>query len=188
MFARFLCLAAVTAALFGCQTPSYLGNENSPYYLVPAGSRLTLERDLPIPAEQLAAYIQNGRVLSNGEVQHLYPFCKFELWRLAPNPRTVPPDDIAITRTVQEMSPGAVTLASPILLARSFGLRVDSVGGAAGPSIHSFSTRMDLRSDKHPDVFRLTCAQWGYPGIDRHVTISEIRRTLAGVFTLRLPN
>ncbi len=189
MLARFLRLTVLTIALCGCQTTSYLGNENSPYYVVPTGSRLTLERDLPIPAEQLAAYIQNGRVLSNGEVQHLYPYCKFELYHLAQTARTAQPDEIVVTKTTQEMSQGAIAQAVPLQLARSFfGLRIASDGGAAGPSIHSFSTRMDLRSEKQPDIFRLSCAQWGYPGIDRHVTISEIRRTLAGVFTLRPPN
>jgi hypothetical protein len=99
----------------------------------------------------------------------------------------VRPDEIVITRTVQEINQGASTLADTILVARnSLGLSI-SDGAPSGPSIQSFSTRMELRSEKQPEISRLTCAQWGYPGIDRHVTISEIRRTLAGVFTLRLP-
>lgn len=187
---RCLGLAALAIALSACQSPSYLGNENSPYYPVPAGSRLALERELIIPPEQLAVYIQNGRVLPNVEVQHLYPFCKFELERLANQARRTAPDEIVVVRTVQEISQGAVALAGPLLLARNslHRLLIDSDGGPSGPSIQSFSTRMDLRSQKQPDIFRLTCAQWGYPGVDRHVTIGEIRRTLAGVFTLRLPH
>lgn len=188
MVTKLLCWTALTIVLCGCQTTSsYVGNENSPYYLVPPGSRLILQRPLTIPADQLAVYVQNGQVLPNSQVQHLYPFCKFELARLAPNPRTVQPNDIVITRTVQEIIQGAMS-AAPLLARNAFGMRADADGAPSGPSIQSFSTRMELRSEKQPDIFRLTCAQWGYPGIDRHVTIAEIRRTLAGVFTLRLPH
>jgi hypothetical protein len=178
-------LAVLAIALCGCQTGSYVGNENSPYYVVPPGSRLILERELTIPADALATYIQNGRVLSNNEVQRLYPFCKFDLARLAPHPRTVQPDEIVVIRTVQEISYGASAQAERIYAA---GFGFGGLFNLDGPSMQTFSTRMDLRSEKQPDIFRLTCAQWGERGIDRHVTISEIRRTLAGVFTLRLPH
>jgi hypothetical protein len=68
--------AALAVALSGCQT-AYVGDEQSPFYPPPAGSRLTLHKELKIPAEELSVYIQNGRVLRNVEVQHYYPFCKF---------------------------------------------------------------------------------------------------------------
>jgi hypothetical protein len=181
-----LCLAALAIALCGCQTTSDFGNENSPYYVVPAGSRLILERELTIPPEQLAVYVQDGRVLRSGEVRHDRPFCKFELHRLAPNARTVSPDDIVVVRASQQIHSNPVARGEPVLVAdNAFGDMVESL---VAPPIHSFATRMDLRSEKQPDIFRLTCAQWGERRFGRHVTISEMRRTLAGVFTLRLPH
>lgn len=186
MLRKFLRLAALAIALGGCQTTSYLGNEDSPYYVVPAGTRLILERELTIPPEQLAIYVQNGRVLPNVEVQHDSPFCKFELARLAPNTRTVSPDDIVVVWASQQIHRNPVALGEPVLVADSaFGDMVESL---VAPPIHSYATRMDLRSEKQPDIFRLTCAQWGERRFGRHVTISEIRRTLAGVFTLHLPH
>lgn len=179
--------AALAAALAGCQTASYLGNENSPYYVPPAGSRLTLNQDVSIPPDQLAVYIQNGRVLRNVEVQHYYPFCKFELHDNSAAARTVKPDEITITKTVQQQVHGATAQAGPIMMARmSLGRMVDDQRD--GQPMRSFSTRMDLHSDKQPDIFRLTCAQWGDPGLTNYVSIAEMRRTLGNVFTLRLPH
>jgi hypothetical protein len=57
-----------------------------------------------------------------------------------------------------------------------------------GPTFQSFSTRMDLRSEKQPNIFRLSCARWDDPGRGDHLSIAEIRRTLDGVFTLHVPN
>ena len=104
--------------------------------------------------------------------------------------RTVTPDEILITRTVQQETHGAYTsIAGPVRVA-ALSLRLAQLGGGEGgaPPLQSFSTRMDLRSEKQPEIFRLTCAQWGFPGQDRHVTIAEIRRTLDGVFALQLPS
>lgn len=186
MVAKLLYLAALAIALCGCQTPSYVGDENSPYYLVPPGSRLILQKALTIPADQLATYIQNGQVLPNNQVQRIYPFCKFELSRLANTARSVQPDEMVVTKTIRSIDPWASALAAPVLVAQNvLGFMVDPY---TRPSIQAFSTRMDLRSSKQPDIFRLTCAQWGYPGADRHLSISEIRRTLGDVFTLRLPH
>jgi hypothetical protein len=46
---------------------------------------------------------------------------------------------------------------------------------------------MDLHSDTQPDVFRLTCGQWGYPYDGKHVSVDEMRRALGDVITLHLP-
>lgn len=184
MRARIAC-AALAAMLSACQT--YAGNENSPYYVVPAGSRLTLQQELTIPPDELSVFIQNGRVLRNAEVQHYYPFCKFELYQKSATQRTVRPDEITITRAMQQRrQTGAFTDAGALHFAR-LSLAQDEDDGDDG-QIQSYTTRMNLRSEKQPDIFRLTCAQWAYPGDigDRHLTIAEIRRTLEPVFALHL--
>ncbi len=185
----WLTLTVLAALLVGCQTMPRGGNENAPYYVVPAGSRLTLHQALPVQPDSLRVYIQNGRVLKNAEVQHYYPFCSLELDRLSDVARTVAPDEFLITKAVHEEFSGAIADAGPLLYARaSLGRRVDQGGNPGGPLMVSFSTRMELRSEKQPDVRRITCAQWGYQGIDRHATVAEIRKTLEPLFTLRLPN
>ncbi len=170
--------------LAACQTISYEGNEASPYYLIPVGSRLTLNQELTIPADQVAVFLQDGRVVASAQVSHYGPFCKFELYTLRDVARKVTPDEFTITKTLQErtLSGGG----GPVLYGK---LAVSLVAGGdvmdSGPSIQIYSARMDLRSANQPDVFRLTCAQWGYPE-NQHVTIAEIRRALGAAFTLRL--
>lgn len=184
MRARIAC-AALAAVLSGCQT--YAGNENSPYYVVPAGSRLILQQELAIPPNELGVFIQNGRVLRSIEVQHYYPFCKLELYQKSTRERTVRPDEITITRAMQHRrETGAFTDAGVLHLAR-LTLAQDDDDGDDG-QIQSYTTRMELRSEKQPDIYRLTCAQWAYPGDvgDWHLTIAEIRRTLEPIFALRV--
>ena len=109
---RIVCVA-MAAALSGCQTASYIGDENSPYYVVPVGTRLQLQQELRIPANELAVYIQNGRVVRNSEVQHYYPFCKFELRQMSATTRTVRPDEIMVTKSSQQRLKGGTALAAP---------------------------------------------------------------------------
>lgn len=174
---RISLCAVLVLLVSSCQTRPYLGNENSPYYIVPAGSRVILNQELTIPSGELAVYMQNGRVMRNADLLHETPFCKFELRDLSSAARKVQPDKMVVTASTQARSRGVTALAAPVVVAST-----DDV-----PSIESFSTRMDLRSDKQPEIFRLTCAQWGQPGATQHVTIAEMRQALAGLFTLRLP-
>lgn len=186
MRARSVCVI-LTVLLTGCAAAgSYQGDETSPYYAVPAGSRLTLHQAIPFPPERVSVYIQNGRVLPLEEVQRYHPFCKFELYDRRDQARTVAPDRITITKVLQQPLPDAYTQAGPILLVR-LPLAQMGNGRDGGPVIQSFITRMDLRSESQPEVYRLTCAHWTYSGTDRPLTIREIRRTLDPLFTLRLP-
>ena len=186
MRAKVAC-AALAAVLSSCQT--YDGDESSPYYVVPAGSRLTLQQELTIPADELSVFIQNGRTARRGEVQQYYPFCRLYLYQKSASERTVRPGEITITRAMQQRRlTGPFSDAGGLLLAR-LTLAQDDTGDDNGGELQSFMTLMELRSEKQPELFRLTCAQWAYQGDigDRHLTITEIRRTLNPLFMLRLP-
>lgn len=184
-----LFVLAAAAALGACQTDRYQGNENSPFYPVPAGSRFTVNKELPVPAGQLRVFVQNGKVLTNAGVEHLYPYCNVELRDLSDGPRTIQPDELLVTRTVQHEFQGGTAESGQIFLAglgAGFGMRLGSMGGNGGPVEETFATIMDVHSEKQPQIRRVTCTQWGYQGIDRHVTIAEIRHTLGDLMTLRL--
>lgn len=187
MRSRFFVFAAA-ALLTACQT--YQGNESSPFYVVPAGSHVLLNKDLTIPADRVGVYLQNGKVMRNVDLQHYNAFCKFELYHLSNAERTVAPDDFMITKAWQQEIQGALAKAAAPMYARfSLIRRADMSGDSpGGPVITSFSTFMALRSEKQPDAYRLTCTQWGYPGLTTHVTVADIRRALEPTFTLRLPN
>lgn len=183
---RYATTAMLGAALFatGCQTVSYQGNENSPYYVVPAGSRLVLERELTIPGYRAAIYLQGGQVRSYWDVNPYYPYCKFEVRSPRDSAQKIQPDDFAVTRAFQETPP--IVRNEPRRFDGAARLVRVSAEDSEGVSATVFATTMRLRSDRQPDVSRMTCAQWGYPPLDGHLSIAQIRKTLAGVFTLKL--
>lgn len=176
-------LLTVTFALTACQT-TYDGNEDSPYYVVPPGSRLVLNQTLTIPAEQVAVWLQDGQVIAPNDTRTYYPHCKLESRRRLPTAQVIEPDEFIVTRVTRSLmhSVRIPDASDGLLAAVGFGINI----GNSGPSVQTFATRMDLGSDRQPDVMRLTCGQWGYPYDGRHVTIDEIRRALGEVFALRL--
>jgi hypothetical protein len=184
----WIVVVGIATALSGCQTASYRGDINSPYYVVPAGARLVLGEELKLGPDQVSVYVQNGQVLRMSQVQVYSPFCKFELNHQSEAPRTVAPDQIDVTRAFQYRHDGGFSANSPPrrqYLAAN--LQVGQMGGEGGAPLHSYITQMDLRSEKQPEIFRMTCLRWSYPGMPEHISIAEIKKTLNPLFTLRMP-
>lgn len=180
---RFVLLSVI--ALTACQT-AYEGNENSPYYPVPAGSVLTLRQDVEIPPHRAGIYLQGGRIESLSRINQYYPHCKFEVLKISDIPQTVRADRFTIEKTVQEITDtvdaGGTRLAGVSI---GIGIGINNHGGDGG-SVQAFATRLNLRSARQPDVYRLSCGQWAYPHEGQHVSIREIRRVLGDVFTLEI--
>ena len=182
---RQLILLSVVAFLAACQTADYEGNENSPYYLIPVGSTLTLTGTVTIPAEQVAVYLQGGEVMSGGRINQYYPHCKFELIHRRDTGQTVQPDDFEIIKVVQETS-DSVALDSLQLAQMSAGIGLNVGMDHGGASLQTYRTRLMLRSARQPDVYLLSCGQSAYPSEGQHVSIMEIRKVLGKIFTLQL--
>jgi len=178
-------IALLAALLVACQTSAYEGNENSPFYLVPAGSTLTLTRSLTIPAEQVAVFLQGGEVVASGGINQYYPHCKFELQRRLDKAQTVQPDSFEITKVVLEIG-HSVALDGLRLAGMSIGIGINIGSRGDGASLQTYSTRMTLRSTRQPEVFRLSCGQTALPHEGQHVSINEMRKALGGIFTLEL--
>lgn len=175
---RHIVTLALVLLLPACQTTAYEGDENSPFYLVPMGSRLVLNRAITVPANDAGVYIQNGEVArSFWNVKSHYPYCALDLRKRLEMPQTVQPDEFTIVRVSQE---SVMTVRLPFV-------HVADTDQSNGASYEIYATLMTLRSERQPEVLRLTCAQWVYPPLQRHVTINEMRKTLGGLFTLRLP-
>lgn len=182
-----LVLFAFAVALAGCYTAShYTGDENSPYYVVPAGSHIVLHQALTVPPEDLGVFIQRGEARSRGQVGFSEPYCRFELKTLRNASRTIAPDDMIVRRSWQEMV-RSLTRIPGEQYASAFVLLAASERDDPNLTLVTFATRMDLESQKQPEVSRLTCARTGYRGEDRHVTIAEIRATLGKIASLQLP-
>lgn len=161
-------------SLAACQTTAWEGNENSPYYTVPAGTPLTLHREVVVPADRVDVYLQDGRVRAYAEVNPYHPFCSLEVRRRLDTPQTVAPGEFRVVKTVQEI----------IQTMRVPGVRLASGGS---PSFEIYNTVLELRSDRQPQVAHLACAHWVYPPQQRHLTVNEMRRALGELMTLRLP-
>jgi hypothetical protein len=187
---RVIVTVGLVAMLAACQTASYQRDENSPYYVVPVGSQLILTRELQMNPDQVSVYIQYGKLLSYPAIQKYEPFCKFELFHRIESARTVAPDEISVIKAIQHQSYERFAEAGAWqflpLSARQFA----QVGmpGQGGPSIKSFTVRMDLRSAKQPEIFRMTCGRWSAYSSYENLSIAEIRSTLKPLFTLRLPD
>jgi len=185
---RIVVAVGLAALLSACQTASYQGDENSPYYVVPAGSRLVLNQKLSVEPDQVGVYVQHGKIMKFTDVDKYAPFCKFELSKRVDQARTVDPDEIEIIKAIQD--PKYHTFARAGLRQTTpQKVRFLAQGGAfdsGGPSLQSFTVQMDLRSSSQPDIFRMTCGRWStYPSTYEHLSIAEIRRTLEPLFTLR---
>jgi hypothetical protein len=171
--------------LTACQTSAYEGNESSPFYLIPAGSTLTLTRSLTIPAEQVAVFLQGGEIVASGGINQYYPHCKFELQRRLGTTQTVQADSFEITKVTQEIG-HSVALDGLRLAGVSIGIGINIGSRGDGASLQTYSTRMTLRSARQPEVFRLSCGQTALPHEGQHVSISEMRKALGSVFTLKV--
>ena len=169
--------------LTACQTSAYEGNESSPFYLIPAGSTLTLTRSLTIPAEQVAVFLQGGEVVASGGINQYYPHCKFELQRRLDTTQTVQADSFEITKVTQEIG-HSVALDGLRLAGVSIGIGINIGSRGDGASLQTYSTRMTLRSARQPEVFRLSCGHAALPHEGQHVSINEMRKALGNVFTL----
>jgi len=181
---RRLLLPILLVFVGSCQTTRYEGNEDSPYYLVPVGSVLTLNQDIEIPPHRVTVFLQDGQLKPLSQINQYYPHCKFEVLKIRDISQTVHADRFTIEKAVQEIT-NSVDAGGIQLAGISLGIGIGSHGGD-GTSAQTFATRLSLRSARQPDVYLLSCGQWAFPSDGQHVSIREIRRVLGKIFTLQL--
>jgi hypothetical protein len=183
---KTLILVVTALLLAGCQTTRDVGNENSPYYVVPTGSRLVVNRELTVPAEDVAVYLQGGQVLPQKQLNLYHPQCKLEMRRRLSTTQTIRPGEFFVTKVTQEFTQHMVLLA-PIQVADGSLVRRASGGIDGGIGPNTFITNLILASDTQPEVMRMTCGYWGYLNrSDTHLSISQIRGALGEVVTLKI--
>ena len=153
-------------------------SEDSPYYTVPAGSKLLLHKPLTVPASKAGVYFQGGKVLSHKDVDEYYPHCKLEVRDVKDTPQSIEPDEFVVYKVVEGEDYSA--LAYP----RLAGLGIISAGNGAGRVM--YFTNFYLRSDKQPHVMLLICQHWEDPTDAEYLTVRQIRKALGEFFTLKL--
>ncbi len=177
-------LSATACALLLSACAGHGTHEGGPFsHQTPLGSYFTLQRAIEIPGEDTTVYIQRGRLLPSHEVEEWAPHCFFQLFTRAEEPRMVEPDQFEIQRVTRESSPLWVGL--PTLVAYGG-------GDDGGPSHLYYRTRFYLSSQNQPDVWRMNCQidrmEAHGPSFETYLTIAQVQETLAGIFTLELPD
>ena len=155
-------------------------DENSVFYAVPVGSVLKLNRDVTIKGDQVAIYVQDGRIMSYREVDKYYPNCKFEIYTISEQPRTVAADDFKIVKVQDEIESSSIQ--QNVQLAARGGAFM--YGMLDRSNVFNYATMMYLSSERQKDVYRMTCQHWEDIRDDRHLTITQMRKAMGEVFTL----
>ena len=157
-------------------------DENSYYYSVSVGSTIVLHQPVLISAEQVATYVQNGELMSYDVVDKYRPNCKFEIYTMSEQSRTIEPDTFEITRVVDEIESSSISKSTQVALhGDAFMLNFLDKS-----YVFNYATMMYLKSDNQPDVYRMTCQHWEDVRDDRHLTIAQMRQAMGEVFTLEI--
>lgn len=179
------CLAL--ASLAAC---SSMGGYQSDRYRVPDGSEVELMQTLEFPGRSARSYIQFGEPVRRSDVNEWEPYCSFGLNRKRddqPLAQEVTPTVFTVRKTQigvdvawssEDQEPGIRGDVQPILVAGLFGGGGRDASGT--PSLYFYYTRMELYSDRQPQVDDLTCTFRGSP-VDRNLTVDDIRDTLGGM-------
>jgi hypothetical protein len=176
---RALALLIAAGLLAGCETAYKDGvpDERSPWFFVPAGSKLVLHRSIQAEPGATKAYLQDGKLRPWYDVNQYGPYCAISVGsrRLEP--------DVFVVRSFSHHP--LFTLAA----APAGGLqRVDRKSSDSdGMTYEVLAAAMDIHSERQPEARGMTCASWCLPQGRMCLTVADIRRSLGSYFTLELP-
>ena len=145
-------------------------------YSVPVGSKLTLNKEITIPANLARRYFQNGRVILKKEVDIYYPHCSILMNTLVDYDRVIKPTVFEIYKVEDEHD----YVQRPVYVASRL------LGNIDGPIIIGYASLYYLRSVDASDVRSLECAQWNDPVDVEYLSINEIKKSLSEYFSLQI--
>ncbi len=188
----FLMLAAcsvVCAAVISACEANRVKDEASPFYSVAVGSTLMLNREISIAGDQVAVYVQNGEVLREADINKYQPNCKFEIYTIDEKPRSVQAGSFEIIKVEDNIESSSIQQGTQLAsLDHVIAGKLNALGMLDRSEVFNYATMMYLRSDKQPDVFRMTCQHWESVLDDRYLSISQMRTAMGEVFTLIIKN
>jgi len=177
-----LAAAVLQVAIFlsGCKA---FGNLQAwpPPYSLPSGSSITINQELVVVPNAVSVAIQYGKAVDKSDVKLSHAHCRFELFTLQAERRTIYKDEVTIRKFVN----------STDYVSKGFGMyaslaEVSQNGGA--PMAAIYSTTIYLKSEKQPDLYRLICEHWEDPASGTYLTITQIQETLGTVATFHQTN
>ncbi len=180
---KYYLAGLVIAVLAGC-TVNDTKDEGSVFYAVPVGSVLVLNQQVDIRGDQVAVYVQNGELMQYRDVNFYMPNCKFEIYTMSEQARTVSQDRFEIVKVVDDIESSALQKTTRLAAlgdAVTYGLLDKSY-------VFNYATLMYLQSEQQKDVYRMTCQHWEDVMDDRHLSVTQMRQAMGDVFTLEIKN
>jgi len=175
----------VVTGLVSCAVDD-IKDEDSAFYSVPVGSSLELKQDVTIPGNQVSVYVQDGKLMPYREVNKYQPNCKFEVYKISEQPRTVHADTFEIIKVEDDIESSSL----------KSNTQIAALGGVTGAGhfalgldrseVFNYATLMYLNSEKQKDVYRMTCQHWESVMDDRHLSVTQMRQAMGDVFTLKI--
>ena len=175
------CSAVSLLFLTGCIS-NEIKDESSPFYSVPVHSTLKLNQSLIIEGGQVATYVQNGKVMPERDVDKYKPNCKFEIYTMSEQSRTVDADSFVLTRVVDDIESSSLK-GSNQLAALDEALVLGTLDRSY---MYNYATMMYLHSERQKDVYRMTCQHWEDVLDDMYLSATEMRQAMGKVFTLEI--
>jgi hypothetical protein len=177
--ASLLFLTACAASLFSPSDPE------SPFFVLPEGTVVTLHQPVEIPAGRARAWLQAGRATVGNDWYE--PSCSLEVRRLDPGaPQVIAPDRFVITH-VQRMEewvqgrPGTLQAGGGLM-------RVAEGDPGGGDPWLWLGYHYRLTSERQPEVLRMTCVgAYARPSEALPPGLADIRRALGTFATVTLP-
>lgn len=154
----------------------------SPYFQIPAGSKLILKQTLTIPPHAARIYIQYGKIVTPQQVENFYAHCWFLSWYVRDTQQIIKPGTFIISHSLKYEE--QVSLHQDHLYAMnrfSIGMYDDG-----GPMALVYSTVMHIHSDKQPDIRRFGCGYWENPGDAQHLTVAEMQKALGNIARIEI--
>jgi len=175
---RYTLLLLVVLAIFSCQTVA----ATDPAYIIPtAGSVVKLKRSLVVEGGRVKVYLQRGEVVRRWDLDHYYPSCNFELFKLRQRPTTIRPGSFSVVRTVRDID----YMVQSDMPQRAVLNHVSSDGGGLSMIIHV--VHMYIKLSRQPNVYKLTCRSWqAHPHEAKEPNIADMREALGNVASIRL--
>ena len=132
---------------------------DSPFFSIPAGSSLTLHKELPIPERQRHVKLQHGKPMAG--VNEFKVNCQMRVYDLGVD--AIHPDQFRIKRTGE---------------GREWESR---------PYVLRFFRILHLESEKQPWVIKLICQRLAGPDWARNVSVPEMREAVGDYVTFDFP-
>jgi len=164
----FIVLAFIV--LQSCSVKHYYGKFNF-------GDLVIVNQALVIKENDARVSIQNGRTQAYSRLDHYYPHCWFISLKREATPQIIQPDTFKIVK-IRHVYEYVRNLKG--------GYMFSAFLSSAGLTAVSYTTEINLYSEKQKNITRLLCSHWEDPEDAEHLTVAQIKKTLGTLVSISL--